>query len=173
MAIQQEAALADMNNNDERSHALMLTFNTLMAEGTYNVMYNGGMGDIDAIIAPFYDAYTVAKQARATNPRALSPHVGMQYAQASGFLSQTLSYEELKEFRFMSALEDVDRQRAVPGHAGDRISQRREVQDSLGTADQKRRGRLSLEHRSEAQQILNKLDQEVNIPLRKRRRWKT
>lgn len=165
MAIQQEAALTDMNDKDEKAHALMVTFNTLMAEGTYNVLYNGGMGDIDAIIAPFYDAYTVAKQARATNPRALSPHAGMQYAQASGFLAQTLSYEELKEFRFMSTMEDVDRA-SVP-FPDTQVIEYPNV-EKFKILSEKRIKKYEASYLTntdpKTQQILNKLDQEVNIP---------
>ncbi|HWE36146.1 MAG TPA: tetratricopeptide repeat protein, partial [Isosphaeraceae bacterium] len=165
MALQQEATLADLNTNEVKSNALMETFNTLMAEGTFNVLYNGGIGDIDAQVAPFFDAYTVAKQARALEPRALAPRLGMQTAQAEGFLAQTLSYEELKEIRFLMTLEDTDRASVPfpdtqvleypPVERFRAISERRIKRyetSYLGNTDPK------------TQQILDKLNQPVTIP---------
>ena len=43
----------------------MTQFDSLMAEGNYNVLFNGGLGDIAAATAPFYDARLLAQQARA------------------------------------------------------------------------------------------------------------
>src|SRR5262249_59440008 len=86
---------------------------SLMAQGQYNVLANGGLGDIAATTAPFYDARLLAQSARALEPNAAAPRAGMFVAQTMGFLAQALAFEQIKEYRFMLSLQDVDRA-AVP-----------------------------------------------------------
>ncbi len=44
---------------------MMVQFDSLMSEGVYNVLFNGGMGDIAAATAPFYEARLLAQKAYA------------------------------------------------------------------------------------------------------------
>ncbi len=87
----------------------MTRFDALMAEGIYNVLYNGGLADIVKTTAPFYDARILAQQARAMQPTATAPTAGVFVAQTVGFLAQSLSFEELKEYRYMLTMQDVER----------------------------------------------------------------
>ncbi len=53
---QRARTLADQATDRETVNALMTQFDMLMAKGQYNVMFNGGLGDINLATAPFYDA---------------------------------------------------------------------------------------------------------------------
>ena len=68
-AQQQRRALDQLETNQEKVNALMVRFDTLMAQGQYNVLFNGGTGNIAAAIAPFAEAHTFAQQARALDAR--------------------------------------------------------------------------------------------------------
>jgi len=103
--------------NKNTISAMMSQFDTLMGEGVYNTLYNGGMGDILASTAPFYEARLLSQHARSLmhkgtlpysdeNP---APYAGMFVSTAMGFLSQERQFETLKEYRFMLTLLDVDR----------------------------------------------------------------
>jgi tetratricopeptide (TPR) repeat protein len=113
VAEQRTRDLADAERVEDTVKALMDQFDALMSRGVYNVLFNGGTGDIAAATAPFYDARLVAQQARALDPLALAPWAGLLKAQFEGFLAQELQFEALKEYRFMLTLQDVDRA-AVP-----------------------------------------------------------
>jgi tetratricopeptide (TPR) repeat protein len=113
IADQQARALDALNTNEQNINSLMIQFDTLMNEGIYNVLYNGGAGDIIATTAPFFDARTLALHARALDPRALAPRAGIFTSAAIGFYSQALAFEELKEFRYMETMLDTNRA-AVP-----------------------------------------------------------
>jgi tetratricopeptide (TPR) repeat protein len=106
---QQARALDALNTNQQNVNSLMVQFDTLMGEGQYNVLYNGGAGDIATTTAPFFDAHLIAQQAHALDPRAEAPLAGLFTSQSVGFLSSTLSFEQLKEFRFMQTMLDVER----------------------------------------------------------------
>jgi hypothetical protein len=84
-----------------------------MAQGQYNVLANGGLGDIRAATAPFDDARNLSMAARALEPLAAAPRAGFFVSQTTGFLAQALAFEQIKEYRFMLTMQDVDRG-AVP-----------------------------------------------------------
>ena len=53
---QQVRALGQFEKNQSTVNTLMIQFDSLMAQGQYNVLANGGLGDIAATTAPFSDA---------------------------------------------------------------------------------------------------------------------
>ncbi len=108
-AEQQARTLEQLNTNEININALMTQFDTLMEEGTYNVLYNGGTGDLVTATAPFYSARLLAQHARALDPNAAAPRAGLIVAQTEAFLAQSLGFNELKRFRYMLTLADVDR----------------------------------------------------------------
>jgi tetratricopeptide (TPR) repeat protein len=110
---QRARSLATEAANQETVRAMMIRFDALMEQGVYNSLYNSGMGDIAAATAPFYEARLLAQQARALEPLALAPVAGVFVSQTENFLAQSLMFEELKEFRAIATLSDVDRA-AVP-----------------------------------------------------------
>jgi hypothetical protein len=111
---EEQLRAADLSARDEDAvQTLMAQFDSLMAQGQYNVLYSGGTGDIVAATAPFGDARLLAQKARALRPNDPAPRAGMFAAQTTGFLGQALAYEQLKEYRYMLSLQDVDRG-AVP-----------------------------------------------------------
>jgi hypothetical protein len=112
-AEQQTRALDLVARNQQTIEAMINQFDNLMAQGAYNVFYIGGLGDIMVATAPFYDARLLAQQARALDPLAAAPRAGTFVSQTVGFLTQEMSYEFLKEYRFMLTMQDVSRA-AVP-----------------------------------------------------------
>jgi tetratricopeptide (TPR) repeat protein len=112
-AEQRVRALDQLAKNQETVNTLMIQFDSLMAQGQYNVLANGGLGDIAATTAPFSDARLLAQSARALEPLAAAPRAGLFVAQTMGFLAQALAFEQIKEYRFMLTMQDVDRA-AVP-----------------------------------------------------------
>src|SRR5690242_20558383 len=112
-AEQRVRALDLVARNQQTVSTMMIQFDSLMAQGQYNVLFNGGMGDIVAATAPFYDARMLAQRARALVPDDPAPRAGTFVAETTGFLSQELAFEQLKEFRFMLSMQDVARA-AVP-----------------------------------------------------------
>jgi hypothetical protein len=112
-AEQRVRALGQLERNQATVNTLMIQFDSLMAQGQYNVLANGGLGDIAATTQPFYDARLLAQQARALDPNAAAPRAGMFVAESMGFLAQALAFEQIKEYRFMLSLQDVDRA-AIP-----------------------------------------------------------
>ncbi len=109
IASQTERAVAELNKNRETANILMVQFDQLMNEGQYNVLYNGGGGDIAATVAPFINARLVAQQARALDVNNATPYAAVQYAEMVGFLAQEMAYEKLKEYRFMQTMQDAGR----------------------------------------------------------------
>jgi tetratricopeptide (TPR) repeat protein len=112
-AAQRTRDLAEQERVQETVSVLMQQFDALMAKGVYNVLFSGGQGDIQAATRPFFDARLVAQHARALDGLATAPWAGILKAQFEGFLAQELQFEELKEYRYMLTLQDVDRA-AVP-----------------------------------------------------------
>ncbi|MHC5544482.1 hypothetical protein ACYOEI_40145, partial [Singulisphaera rosea] len=113
-AAEQHARALDLLARDDQTvSTLMIQFDSLMAQGQYNVLYKGGTGDIVATTAAFYDARLLAQKARALVPNDAAPRAGVFVSQTTGFLAQERAYEQLKEFRFMQSFQDVDRA-AVP-----------------------------------------------------------
>ncbi len=112
-AEQQFRTLDIVARNKETTNAMMIQFDALMAQGIYNVLYNGGTGDITAATAPFGDARMLAQHARALNRDEVTPYAGMFVSQTMGFLAQEMAYEQLKEYRYMLTMQDVARA-AVP-----------------------------------------------------------
>ena len=112
-AEQQVRALGVLERNQDTLSALMIQFNSLMAQGQYNVFANGGLGDVTATTSPFFNARNLAMAARALDPAHPAPRAGMFVSETMGFLSQELAYEEIKEYRYMLTLQDVSRA-AIP-----------------------------------------------------------
>jgi hypothetical protein len=112
-AEQRGRALSQLERNQATVNTLMIQFDSLMAQGQYNVLANGGLGDIAATTQPFYDARLLAQSARALAPNHPAPRAGMFVAESMGFLAQALAFEQIKEYRFMLSLQDVDRA-AIP-----------------------------------------------------------
>ena len=75
-AEQQVRALDVLARNQDTINALMIQFNSLMAQGQYNVLANGGLGDITATTAPFFNARNLAMAARALDPAHPAPARG-------------------------------------------------------------------------------------------------
>ena len=72
-AEQQTRAIDIFQRNQETIDAMMIQFDTLMSEGVYNVLFNGGLGDIPAATAPFYEARLLAQKAYALSAAARCP----------------------------------------------------------------------------------------------------
>ena len=106
---QKARTLEQLNTNLVNINALMTQFNTLMEEGQYNVLFNGGTGDLQAAVAPFYQARILAQHARALDPNALAPRAGTIVSEAVGFLDQAYGFQTLKRFRYLLTLNDVER----------------------------------------------------------------
>ena len=136
-AEQRVRALGQLQRNQSTVNTLMIQFDSLMAQGQYNVLANGGLGDIAATTAPFSDARLLAQAARALEPNNPAPRAGMFVAQTMGFLAQSLAFEQIKEYRFMLSLQDIDRAvDPLPRHHDDRVSRRRAVAGPLRAPDQ-------------------------------------
>ena len=108
-AEQQVRALDLLAKNQETVNTLIIQFDSLMAQGQYNVLANGGLGDITATTAPFYEARGLAMAARALEPLSAAPRAGIFVSQTTGFLAQELAYEQIKEYRYLLTLQDVAR----------------------------------------------------------------
>jgi hypothetical protein len=110
---QQARALDDRAKAQATVDALMVQFDSLMAQGQANVLAQGGRGDVTAATAPSADARGLAQSTRALAPGHTAPRAGMFAAQSAGALAQAQALESLKEQRFLLALQDVDRA-AIP-----------------------------------------------------------
>ncbi|MDX2038013.1 MAG: hypothetical protein SFX72_15300 [Isosphaeraceae bacterium] len=105
--------LEDRLSDQHTVGTLMAEFDSLMDQGKFIVFSNLGTGDIDATTAPFTEARDRARAARAIFPYETAPVAGLFTSQTIRFFAQSWAYEELKEYRFMLSLQDVDRA-AVP-----------------------------------------------------------
>jgi hypothetical protein len=116
-ADQRARAVSQFINNEETIKAMMTQFDMLMGEGIYNVLYAGGLGNISANTAPFYQARILAQHARALMHRGTlpysdedpAPYAGMFVSTTMGFLAQEMQFELAKEYRYMLTLQDVAR----------------------------------------------------------------
>jgi hypothetical protein len=114
---QRSRAVSEFMTNQNTIKAMMTQFDLLMGEGVYNVLYNGGYGNISQATAPFYDARILAQHARSLMRRGTlpysdwdpAPYAGMFVSTTMGFLSQELQFEALKEYRYMLTMQDVAR----------------------------------------------------------------
>ena len=108
--------------NQETIKAMMIQFDLLMGEGVYNVLYNGGMGNISAATAPVLrgppprPAGPVAHaQGHAAlqrqGSRSLRRHVRLHRPWASS--PRRCSSSSSREYRYMLTMQDVTRA-AVP-----------------------------------------------------------
>jgi tetratricopeptide (TPR) repeat protein len=158
-------AVAELNKNQEVANTLMTQFDQLMNEGQYNVLYNGGSGDIAATVAPFYSARIIAQQARAVDPTNTAPHLGVYLAEYEGFYAQEIAYEKLKEYRYMMTLQDAGRA-SIP-HPDSLVIEYPPA-DFFRAITEKRIKRyesVSLDSRDEkTMAIIHKLDQPVSMP---------
>jgi tetratricopeptide (TPR) repeat protein len=106
-AEQEQRALAELTRRQDTAKALMTQFDTLMETGYYDILYSGGLGDIDKNTAPFFDARILANHARALEPNHPAPRAGIFVASALQFYAQALAYEEIKEYRYQLSMNDV------------------------------------------------------------------
>jgi hypothetical protein len=112
-AEQRERAVNELEAKEESANLLMVQFDTLMAAGQYNVMANGGLGDIAAATAPFYEARLTAQKARALQPLSTAPRAGVSMSQTISFFAQETAWQELEQYRTILTWQDVTRA-AVP-----------------------------------------------------------
>ncbi len=110
---QQARALEERQRGQDTLAAVMTQFDSLMAQGQFNVLARGGLGDVAAATAPYADARRLAQSAQALAPGHPAPRAGVSVAQSVGLLAQALASEQIKEHRFLLSLQDVDRA-AVP-----------------------------------------------------------
>ena len=160
-AEQRERAVSQFTANQQTIKAMMTQFDLLMGEGVYNTLYNGGMGNISAATAPFYQARILAQQARSLMHKGTlpysdedpAPYAGMFVSTTMGFLSQELQFEALKEYRYMLTHARRDTSRGpLPRRPDHRVSRRRAVAEPVRAADrQVRQGRRRLRPRSQDQ----------------------
>ena len=68
---------------------MMTQFDLLMGEGVYNVLYNGGMGNISAATAPFYQARILSQQARSLMHKGTLPYSDEDPAPYAGMFVST------------------------------------------------------------------------------------
>jgi tetratricopeptide (TPR) repeat protein len=117
-AAEQRSRAVDLfQRNKETIGSMMVQFDTLMSEGVYNVLYNGGMGDIKAATQPFYEARLLAQKAYALQRGAPLPYsdndsapaAGEAVANAVNFYNQEMQFRKLKYFRFLLTTEDIVR----------------------------------------------------------------
>jgi hypothetical protein len=122
-AEQRTRAVEAFERNQQTIKAMMIQFDTLISEGVYNVLYNGGLGDIAAASQPFYQARLLAQQAFAVQswhggPLPYScgnqaPAAGVIVADAMFFYTQAMQFRALEQYRFLLTMLDVNRA-AVP-----------------------------------------------------------
>ena len=92
-AEQRTRAIDLFQRNKQTIDAMMIQFDTLMSEGVYNVLYNGGMGDIRAATQPFYEARLLAQKAYALQRGGPLPYSDNDPAPAAGeFVSNAMSF---------------------------------------------------------------------------------
>src|SRR5262249_31468700 len=114
---QRTRAIDLFQRNKQTIAAMMVQFDTLMSEGVYNVLFNGGMGDIRAATQPFFEARLLAQKAYALQrggPLPYSdndpaPAAGEAVANAVNFYNQEMQFRKLKYFRFLLTMQDVTR----------------------------------------------------------------
>ncbi|MEW4567667.1 hypothetical protein AB1L88_07330 [Tautonia sp. JC769] len=158
-------AISALLRTEATVRELMIQFNTLMNEGVFAVLDNRGTGNIVENSQPFFDARLLAQSANALLPRETAPRAGMFVSTSLGFLSQTRAYEELKEFRYMATMLDVDRASVPfpdlitieypPADVFREISEKRIARYEV--ADLAERSELTLE-------IQNRLEQPISMP---------
>ena len=144
-AEQRTRAIDLFQRNKETIGAMMVQFDTLISEGVYNVLYNGGTGDIRAATEPFFQARLLAQKAYALQRGAPLPYSDNDPAPAAGeavgnsmrFLGSGIAVPQAQvlplsahHVRRHPGLGPVPRQ---PVH---RVSRSRLVPVHLGEADQ-------------------------------------
>ncbi len=116
-AEQRTRAIDIFQRNKETIGSMMVQFDTLMSEGVYNVLYNGGLGDIKAATQPFYEARLLAQKAYSLQRGAPLPYSDNDPAPAAGefvanslnFYNQEHQFRKLKYFRFLMTMQDITR----------------------------------------------------------------
>ncbi len=117
-AAEQRTRAVDLfQRNKETIAAMMIQFDTLISEGTYNVLYSGGYGDISVATAPFFEAQQLAQKANALQrggPLPYSdndpaPFAGRFVSNSMGFMGQELQFRALIQYRFLLTMQDVRR----------------------------------------------------------------
>ena len=107
--VARRSAVDRLITDQATTNTLMVEFDSLMIEGNYRNLANGGLGDIDTTRQPFVDARFRAQAARALSPASVAPYAGMFLSDTTGFLVQSHSYDLLKEYRAMLTWADVER----------------------------------------------------------------
>jgi hypothetical protein len=117
-AAEQRTRAIDVLQRDKQTiEAMMIQFDLLVKEGVYNVLYSGGMGNINVITAPFGEARLLAQQAYALQrggPLPYSdndpaPGAGKFQSYTMGFLAQDIGFRDLKYYRWLLTMQDVSR----------------------------------------------------------------
>jgi len=114
-AEEQLRALDELRTIQTTVSSLMTQFDAAMDQGDFNVRAFT-KDTVDALAKntkPFRTAFDLAVKARALSPRAEAPHAGVFKAQTEGFLATALAYRDLKFYRTLLTLGDIERA-AIP-----------------------------------------------------------
>src|SRR5262249_5029961 len=117
-AAEQRTRAVDLFDRNKQTIAAMLVqFDSLMSEGVYNLLFNGGLGDIRAATQPFYEARLLAQKAYALQrggPLPYSdndpaPAAGVFLSNAANFYNQEQMFIQLTQYRYLLTMQDVTR----------------------------------------------------------------
>ena len=116
-ADQRSRAIDLFDRNKQTITTLIVQFDSLMSEGTSNVLSNGGTGDINKATEPFFQARMLAQKAYALQRGAPLPYSDNDPAPAAGeavgnsmrFLGSELQFRKLKFYRYLLTMSDVTR----------------------------------------------------------------
>ena len=116
-AEQRTRAIDRFDRNNQTIATMIVQFDSLMSEGVYNVLSNGGTGDIRAATEPFFQARLLAQKAYALQRGAPLPYsdndpapaAGEQVSNAVSYLNQELQFKKLKFYRYLLTMQDVTR----------------------------------------------------------------
>jgi hypothetical protein len=173
-ADQRARAVSAFLSNQDTIKAMMMQFDLLIEEGVYNFLYSGGLGNISASTAPFYQARLLAQHARALmhkgtlpySDESPAPFMGAFVSSAMQFYNQEWQFELLKRYRYMLTMQDVNRA-AVP-FPDDQIIEYPDA-ERWRTLSERRIARYGkavdvFDRDAKTKQILEKLDQPVPMP---------
>ena len=142
---QRTRALDMFQRNKQTIAAMMVQFDTLITEGVYNVLYNGGMGDIRLATAPFTEAKLLAQKANALqrgsplpySDNDPSPMAGRFRRNDDGFPFAGIAVSRAQEVPIpANPARRLACRGSVPGHPDDRVSRCRLVAADFRETDQ-------------------------------------
>ena len=144
-AAEQRTRTIDLfQRNKQTIQAMMIQFDTLIAEGVYNLLYTGGMGNIASrrLRSPkpgCWPSRPMPCNAAARFPIATTiPPRGRQVRTPTrwAFTLSPIAFRDLTRYRYLLTMQDVQRAAVpFPDNHDDRISRRRVVAEHLREAD--------------------------------------